>query len=103
MMFDSWKLSEYRNKRNPKNSIEQNWLNDIEIEYQERIRNYILEIEAVIKSKEFRKFRQLVNSFLSGEIKISNDEIILYLNERMQKINSSILSRKMEGRRRSNR
>jgi len=91
MMFDIWKLSEYRNRLNIQNSTEKNWLIEIEKEFQASINNHIKEVETVLETEELKKIRQLVADFLKGEIQITNDEVISKLNERLESVNSTLL------------
>lgn len=90
MMFDIWKLSESRKRLNKVNNIEDSWLKEIEIEYQEKIKSHIAEIVHELEAKEFIEIEKSVSSFLKEERKFTNDEIVQYMNERVKKINSQL-------------
>jgi hypothetical protein len=91
LMFDIWKLSEYRSRLVLDNEIEKNWLVEIEEEYCENIEKYLIDIEKIMKESEYKRYKKLINDFLKNKRILSNDEIINILNEQSKKINESIL------------
>ncbi len=70
MMFNIWKLSEYRNKLNKKNSVECKWLKEIEEEYGTDIQRHLDKVETTTE------LRNNIEEFLKGNLVILNNEII---------------------------
>jgi hypothetical protein len=91
MMFDIWKLSEYRKRLIPDNEIEKAWLHEIEKEYCENIEKYLIDIEKTMEENEYKSYKKLINDFMKNKLLLSKDEIINNLNKRVEKINVSIL------------
>ncbi len=82
MMFDIWKLSEYRNRLNNKNDIENEWLQEMEKEYRENIQKYLNKIELS------NEFQNNIENFIKGSIIFSNDEIIESLTNHLSEIST---------------
>lgn len=70
MMFNVWKLSEYRNRLNKKNIVEHEWLEEIEKEYGTDIQRHFEKIETT------EEFESNIKVFLEGNFTFSNNEII---------------------------
>ncbi|WP_157480598.1 hypothetical protein [Gillisia sp. CAL575] len=70
MMFNVWKLSEYRNRLSKKNRVENEWLEEIEKEYGTDIQRYLDKVETT------EEFKNNIKEFLEGKFTFSNNEII---------------------------
>lgn len=81
VMFNIWKLQEYRQRLNKENPIEHDWLNEIESEYQESIVKHLDKIMTIDGN-----LQQLIKEFMLENRTFEKDEIVEYLNERVQVI-----------------
>jgi len=81
MMFDIWKLSEYRDRLDKKNVIEAEWLQDLEEEYSQII------LEQTSKLMPTDSLVEKINDFLNKRKKISKKEVIDILNEKLNSAN----------------
>ena len=74
MMFSVWKLSEYRERLNKKNDIENEWLKEIEKIYSREIQLYL------DKAEGMKEFNSDIEKFLSGNLKILKEDVVYRLN-----------------------
>lgn len=75
IMYDVWKLIEYRNHLDKDNKIEKQWLEKNELE----IINCIKEKIDILSNNE----REFITQIMDGERSISKDVIIVYINNKM--------------------
>ena len=75
MMFDIWKLSEYRSRLSKKNTIEKEWLEEVEKEYGESIQKFINEVDVT------DEFRNDIKKFIKSPAIMNKDEVVNHLND----------------------
>lgn len=75
MMFNCWKLSQYRAHLHAGSEVERAWLSQLEEEYRELIRQ---DVEKASNSMELNVFpsKKSIDSFLQGEITYSTEQIV---------------------------
>jgi len=75
IMYDVWKLLEYRNQLNKNSAIENKWLEELKIE----ISKNIIERINLIDSDE----KDFILEIINENISISKNEIVIYMNKRI--------------------
>jgi len=88
MMYSVWKLSECRKRLNIENEIEKQWLEEIEQDYIASINECLTHIKHDNTLNEFQTYELLINQIIDREKKISVDEIVSHLNNRINEIYS---------------
>lgn len=83
MMFDVWKLQEYRQRLNVESPLELDWLNELEEEYQESIQTHLAVIKVIDED-----LKKSILAFVSKNITFGKAEIIEILNARVLTISS---------------
>ncbi|MGY5850786.1 hypothetical protein [Salegentibacter sp. F14] len=84
MMFNVWKLSEYRNRLSKKNSLENQWLEEIEKEYGTDIQRHLNKVETT------EEFKSNIKEFLEGNFTYSKNKIIGDLTDYILSIQGEI-------------
>jgi hypothetical protein len=88
MMYDVWKLSEYRQRLDSENTIEAAWMKELEAEYQIQIRQELKKSKTVLTSEEFSEIDVLIDQFIQGDYLPSDNEIVTRLNQYVEKMNN---------------
>jgi len=81
MMFCVWKLSEYRNRLNKKNDIENRWLEENEKEFKLKIENHLSQVEITSDFKDY------IEEFVENKLSINNEIIVNHLNDHLVSLN----------------
>lgn len=87
MMFNIWKLGEYRTHLNVNNRIEKQWLDQSEVEFSNLIKDNMLN---ALKDPFTLPGRITIEKFLKKEISFSKDEIVQFMIDKSIEINNYI-------------
>jgi len=84
VMFDLWKLCESRNRLNQDNNFESAWLQDVEIEYEQKVIAGWAKVKGALSIDEINNVYPIIEGVIKKKISLSSDEIVGMLNERME-------------------
>lgn len=86
MMINCWKLSEYRNRLDQKNTVEKKWLSEIE---NELIKSISDDVEIVYKNNaEILPHKNEIEEFIKGSYLFTTDEIIQLIKQKAIELSS---------------
>lgn len=84
LMMDMWKLKEHRERLNPKNEIENSWLESNQDIYKSSISAHLIEFKDMVSTDEYNRYDTIVNDFLNQKAALSTGDILLLVNDRIE-------------------
>ena len=83
IICDVNKLNEYR-KLLLKNNIEENWLSELEIKYNDAITSQLIALRKRLPSSESLELEEIINAFLMKNITLTQEDLVAILNKKFQ-------------------